>query len=49
MKQEVFFEEWSAKKFIRELQDKGANFQVNYEDYWDGKTRIPCIVIDYVL
>lgn len=47
-KQEIFFEEEEAKRFIRKLQDSGKRYQVSNDDYWDGEYRIPCIVIDYM-
>lgn len=47
MLQEIFYEKEQAEKFISRLQDKGIHFQVNCDDYWDGESRIPCIVIDY--
>ena len=48
-KQEIFFEEEGANKFINRLQDSGKRYTVSRENYFDECGALPCvaIVIDY--
>lgn len=46
-KTEIFFDEESANRFIRKLQDSGLPYEISYEDYWQLDERIDCIVIYY--